>query len=511
MNTASTLVAKSTSLPTVGHLIGGQGVADSQRTQPVYDPATGRVTKHVALAGRDAVLSAIAAAQAAFPEWRNTPAIKRARIMFRFKQLLEERASEICALITSEHGKVTSDALGELQRGIENVEYAAGAPELLKGEFSKNVGPSIDSWSEFQPLGVAAGITPFNFPVMVPLWMWPLAVVCGNTFVLKPSERDPSSALRVAEIAQEAGLPPGVLNLVNGDKEAVDTLLGDPRVQAVSFVGSTPIAEYIYRTGSAHGKRVQALGGAKNHAVVMPDADLDNAVNALMGAAYGSCGERCMAIPVVVAVGDAAAAAVVEKLKAEIGKLKVGPGTDASSDMGPLVTREHYARVRGYVDSGVQEGAQLVVDGRALRVPGHEEGYFLGGCLFDHVTPAMKIYREEIFGPVLSVVRVASLKAAMALIDEHEYGNGTCIFTRDGEAARYFTDHIRIGMVGVNVPLPVPVAYHSFGGWKRSLFGDLGAYGPDGVRFYTRRKTITQRWPSAGVREGAVFSFPSNR
>jgi len=511
MNTASDLMAKQNVLTTVGHLIGGQIVHEAGRTQPVYDPATGRISKQVSLASRQTVQSAIAAAQAAFPEWRNTPAIKRARVMFRFKQLLEERANEICALITSEHGKVLSDAMGELQRGVENVEFAAGAPELLKGEFSKNVGPSIDSWSEFQPLGVTAGITPFNFPCMVPLWMWPMAVVCGNTFVLKPSERDPSSALRIAEIALEAGLPPGVLNVVNGDKEAVDTLLGDPRVQAVSFVGSTPIAEYIYKTGCAHGKRVQALGGAKNHAVVMPDADIDNAVNALMGAAYGSCGERCMAIPLVVAVGDDTANAVVTKLKAEVGKLKIGPGTEAGNDMGPLITKEHLARVKGYVDSGVQEGAQLVVDGRTLRVPGHEGGYFLGGCLFDHVTTQMKIYKEEIFGPVLAVVRVANLKAAMEIIDEHEYGNGTCIFTRDGEAARYFSDHIRIGMVGVNVPLPVPVAYHSFGGWKRSLFGDLGAYGPDAVRFYTRRKTITQRWPSAGVREGAVFSFPSNR
>jgi malonate-semialdehyde dehydrogenase (acetylating)/methylmalonate-semialdehyde dehydrogenase len=510
MNTASDLMADQTTLSTVGHLIGGKPVQDAERSQPVYDPATGRVTRHVGLASRATVLSAIASAQSAFPEWRNTPPIKRARVMFRFKQLLEERAAEICALITSEHGKVIGDAMGELQRGIENVEFAAGAPELLKGEYSKNVGPSIDSWSEFQPLGVTAGITPFNFPCMVPLWMWPLAVVCGNTFVLKPSERDPSSALRIAEIAQEAGLPPGVLNVVNGDKEAVDTLLGDARVQAVSFVGSTPIAEYIYKTGCAHGKRVQALGGAKNHAVVMPDADLDNAVSALMGAAYGSCGERCMAIPVVVAVGDDTANAVVAKLKAEVDKLRIGPGTEASNDMGPLITREHLARVKGYVDSGVQEGARLVVDGRQLRVPGHEGGYFLGGCLFDHVTTRMKIYKDEIFGPVLAVVRVATLKAAMEIIDEHEYGNGTCIFTRDGEAARYFSDHIRIGMVGVNVPLPVPVAYHSFGGWKRSLFGDLGAYGPDAVRFYTRRKTITQRWPSSGVREGAVFSFPSH-
>ncbi len=495
----------------VGHLIGGKAVADAERVQNVYNPASGEATKQVALASSDTVQAAVAAAQAAFPAWRDTPPIKRARIMFRFKQLLEEHAEKICALITDEHGKVLNDAMGELQRGIENVEYACCAPELLKGEHSKNVGPAIDSWSEFQPLGVAAGITPFNFPCMVPLWMWPMAVVCGNTFVLKPSERDPSSTLYIAQLAMEAGLPPGVLNVVNGDKVAVDTLLADPRVQAVSFVGSTPIAEYIYSTGCANGKRVQALGGAKNHAIVMPDADLDNAVSALMGAAYGSCGERCMAIPVVVAVGDAVGDDVVARLTAELAKMKVGPGTDNSNDMGPLVTREHFNKVKGYVDLGVEEGATLVVDGRGIKVPGHESGYFLGGCLFDNVTPQMKIYRDEIFGPVLSVVRVKSLQEAMDLIDAHEYGNGTCIFTRDGEAARYFTDNIKVGMVGVNVPLPVPVAYHSFGGWKRSLFGDLSAYGPDAVRFYTRRKTITQRWPSAGVREGTVFSFPSNR
>jgi malonate-semialdehyde dehydrogenase (acetylating)/methylmalonate-semialdehyde dehydrogenase len=427
------------------------------------------------------------------------------------KVLLEQHAEELCALITAEHGKVLSDALGELQRGIENVEYASYAPELLKGEHSKNVGPAIDSWSEFQALGVTAGITPFNFPAMVPLWMWPMAVACGNTFVLKPSERDPSSTLRIAELALEAGLPPGVLNVVNGDKEAVDTLLTDPRVKAVSFVGSTPIAEYIYTTGCAHGKRVQALGGAKNHAVVMPDADIGNAVSALMGAAYGSCGERCMAIPLVVAVGDATADAVIAGLKAEISKMKVGPGTAPGMDMGPLVTKPHFDKVKGYVDQGVKEGATLVVDGRGLTVAGHEDGYYLGPCLFDHVKPGMVIYQEEIFGPVLGVVRVKTLQEAMDLIDAHEYGNGTCIFTRDGEAARYFTDNILVGMVGVNVPLPVPVAYHSFGGWKRSLFGDLHAYGPDAVRFYTKRKTITQRWPSAGVREGAVFSFPSSR
>ncbi len=501
-------------LPTIGHLIDGkltQGASATPRSQSVYNPATGRAEKRLLLADKLTVEQAIASAQAAYPAWRNTPALKRARVMSNLKVLLEQHAEEPWALITAEHGKVLSDAAGELQRGIENVEYASYAPELLKGEHSKNVGPAIDSWSEFQPLGVAAGITPFNFPAMVPLWMWPMAVACGNTFVLKPSERDPSSTLRVAELALQAGLPPGVLNVVNGDKEAVDTLLTDPRVKAVSFVGSTPIAEYIYTTGCAHGKRVQALGGAKNHAVVMPDADIPNAVSALMGAAYGSCGERCMAIPLVVAVGDPTADAVVAALKVEIAKMKVGPGTDASSDMGPLVTRPHFEKVTGYVDQGVAEGATLVVDGRGVKVAGFEDGYFLGPCLFDNVKPGMVIYQEEIFGPVLGVVRVKTLQEAMDLIDAHEYGNGTCIFTRDGEAARYFSDNILVGMVGVNVPLPVPVAYHSFGGWKRSLFGDLHAYGPDAVRFYTKRKTITQRWPSAGVREGTVFAFPSSK
>ena len=499
------------SLPLVGHLIGGASVRTGSRSQEVFNPATGVAEKRVLLADKSTVEQAIANAQQAFPAWRNTPPLKRARVMGNLKVLLEQHADELCALITAEHGKVLSDALGELQRGIENVEYASYAPELLKGEHSKNVGPAIDSWSEFQALGVTAGITPFNFPAMVPLWMWPMAVACGNTFVLKPSERDPSSTLRIAELALQAGLPPGVLNVVNGDKEAVDTLLTDPRVKAVSFVGSTPIAEYIYATGCAHGKRIQALGGAKNHAVVMPDADIGNAVSALMGAAFGSCGERCMAIPLVVAVGDATATAVIAGLRNEMAKMKVGPGTDASSDMGPLVTRAHFEKVLGYVNQGVAEGATLLVDGRHTDVPGHSNGYFLGPCLFDHVKPGMKIYQEEIFGPVLGVVRVKTLQEAMDLIDAHEYGNGTCIFTRDGEAARYFTDNIQVGMVGVNVPLPVPVAYHSFGGWKRSLFGDLHAYGPDSVRFYTKRKTITQRWPSAGVREGAVFSFPSSR
>ncbi|NGZ85176.1 CoA-acylating methylmalonate-semialdehyde dehydrogenase [Duganella sp. SAP-35] len=497
---------------TIGHFIDGELISGGERAQDVYNPATGAVERRVALADKTTVEAAIASAHRAFPAWRNTPPLKRARVMSKLKQLLEQHAEHICQLITNEHGKVLSDAMGELQRGIENVEYASYAPELLKGEHSRNVGPAIDSWSEFQPLGVAAGITPFNFPAMVPLWMWPLAVACGNTFVLKPSERDPSSTLFIAQLAFEAGLPPGVLNVVNGDKEAVDTLLSDPRVQAVSFVGSTPVAEYVYATGSAHGKRVQALGGAKNHAVVMPDADIGNAVNALMGAAFGSCGERCMAVPLMVAVGDATAEAVIAGLKAQIATMKVGPGTAAGVDMGPLVTRQHFDKVSGYVAQGVSEGALLLVDGRGVAVePGCEDGYYLGPCLFDHVKPGMKIYQEEIFGPVLGVVRVQTLQQAMDLIDAHEYGNGTCIFTRDGEAARYFSDHIQVGMVGINVPLPVPVAYHSFGGWKRSLFGDLGAYGPDGVRFYTRRKTITQRWPASGVQEKAVFNFPSNQ
>ena len=500
-----------TSIPLILHLINGEPASGGTRTADVFNPATGKPEKTLLLADKLTVEQAIASAHAAYPAWRATPPLKRARVMSKLKQLLEENADAICALVTAEHGKVLADAMGELQRGIENVEYASYAPELLKGEHSKNVGPAIDSWSEFQALGVTAGITPFNFPVMVPLWMWPMAVACGNTFVLKPSERDPSSALLVAQLALQAGLPPGVLNVVNGDKEAVDTLLADPRVAAISFVGSTPIDEYIYATGCANGKRVQALGGAKNHAVVMPDADIGNAISALMGAAYGSCGERCMAIPLVVAVGDATADAVVAGLKVEIAKMKVGPGTDARNDMGPLITRQHLEKVSGYVDQGVAQGATLVVDGRGLRVSGHEDGYFIGPCLFDHVQPGMTIYQEEIFGPVLGVMRVNTLQDAINLIDAHEYGNGTCIFTRDGEAARYFTDNILVGMVGVNVPLPVPVAYHSFGGWKRSLFGDLSAYGPDAVRFYTKRKTITQRWPSAGVREGATFSFPSAR
>ncbi|WP_027896240.1 CoA-acylating methylmalonate-semialdehyde dehydrogenase [Zestomonas thermotolerans] len=494
----------------IPHLINGERVTAGERRADVYNPSLGQVSAQVELASRATVQQAIDAAKAAFPAWRNTPPAKRAQVLFRFKQLLEENQDSIARLISQEHGKTIEDALGELKRGIENVEFACGAPEHLKGEYTRNVGPNIDAWSDLQPLGVVAGITPFNFPAMVPLWMYPLAIACGNTFVLKPSERDPSSALYVAELFHQAGLPKGVLNVVNGDKEAVDALIEAPEVKAISFVGSTPIAEYIYSEGAKRGKRVQALGGAKNHAVVLPDADLDNAVNALMGAAYGSCGERCMAISVVVAVGDQVADALIEKLVPQIQALKVGPGTSCGLDMGPLVTGAHRDKVVGYVEDGVRAGAKLVVDGRNLKVEGHEDGFFLGGCLFDRVTPDMRIYKEEIFGPVLCVVRVGSLEEAMQLINEHEYGNGTCLFTRDGEAARLFCDEIEVGMVGVNVPLPVPVAYHSFGGWKRSLFGDLHAYGPDGVRFYTRKKAITQRWPQRASHEAAQFAFPSN-
>ena len=493
----------------LGHYINGQHVEDSTRLLQVTNPASGETIRQVAAASTQTVAQAVAAARAAFPAWRDTPPLKRARVMFRFKQLLEENAKDIVALITEEHGKVLDDAMGEFIRGVEVVEYACGAPELLKGEHSKNVGPAIDSWSEKQPLGVVVGITPFNFPAMVPMWMYPMAIICGNAFILKPSEKDPSAPLFIAELFSQAGLPDGIFNVVNGDKEAVDALLQHDDVKAVSFVGSTPIAEYIYSSGTARGKRVQALGGAKNHAIVMPDADMDNAVSAIMGAAYGSCGERCMAISVVVCVGDSVADELVFRLSEKVSNLKIGPGTDTSNEMGPLVSKEHFEKVKGYVDLGIEEGAKLVVDGRGLSVEGNEQGYFLGGCLFDHVSADMRIYQEEIFGPVLCIVRTDSMEHAMQLIDNHEYGNGTCIFTRDGGIARYFTDNIQVGMVGVNVPLPVPTAFHSFGGWKRSLFGDLSAYGPDSVRFYTQRKTVTQRWPDDTV-EKAQFAFPVN-
>ncbi|WP_133595090.1 CoA-acylating methylmalonate-semialdehyde dehydrogenase [Azoarcus indigens] len=470
--------------------------------------ALGEVACEVAMATAEVVSGAVAAAEAAFPAWRATPPLKRTRILFRYKALLEENSDRLVAAIVGEHGKVWEDAQGELARGIEVVEYACGASEFLKGEHSRDVGPEIDSWSEFPPLGVVAGITPFNFPAMVPMWMFPMALACGNTFVLKPSEKDPSTAMILAELLTAAGAPPGVFNVVNGDREAVDALLGDPRVKAVSFVGSTPIAEYIYARGTAQGKRVQALGGAKNHAVVMPDADLEVAVDALMGAAYGSCGERCMAISVVVAVGQEVADDLVRRLAPKVESLRIGNGVAKGWDMGPLVTAEHKQKVSGYIRLGVEEGALLVVDGRN-NPAADGPGYFLGGTLFDHVTREMRIYREEIFGPVLAVLRVKTLAEAIEAVNAHEFGNGVCVFTRDGGVARVFSNAVQAGMVGVNVPLPVPVACQSFGGWKRSLFGDLYAYGPDAVRFYTRRKTITQRWQASGL-EGMQFAFPSN-
>lgn len=492
----------------VSHWINGEHLT-SERTLAVTNPATGEIIRQVADGDAGTVQTAIEAAQQAFPAWRDMSPAKRAQVMYRFKALLERDAERLVQLICEEHGKTVEDAMGELKRGIENVEYACGVPELLKGEYSHNVGPSIDAFSNFQPLGVVAGITPFNFPAMVPLWMYPMAIACGNAFILKPSEKDPSSTLAVAELLEEAGLPKGIMNVVHGGRETVEALLDAPEVKAISFVGSTPIAESIYSRGAAAGKRVQALGGAKNHAIVLGDADIENAANTLMGAAYGSAGERCMAISVAVCVGDETADRLVEAMQPKIAALKIGPGTEKGLDMGALVTAEHRDKVLGYVEHGIREGAELVADGRELVVPGHENGYFVGGCLFDKVTPEMRIYREEIFGPVLCVVRVNSLDEAIELTNAHEYGNGTCLFTRDGEAARRFTDAIEVGMVGVNVPLPVPVASHSFGGWKRSLFGDLHAYGPDAVRFYTRRKAVSQRWPSPFEATHAEFSFPS--
>lgn len=498
---------------TIHHFISGALRSDEgERRAPVYNPATGERTAEVALASEAQVREAIDAAEAAQAGWAATPPLRRARVMFRFKQLIEENHDRLAELITREHGKVFSDAKGEVIRGLEVVEFACGIPHLLKGEHSSNVGTDVDSWSMQQPVGVCAGITPFNFPAMVPMWMFPVALACGNAFVLKPSEKDPSVALLLAELLREAGLPDGVFNVVNGDKTAVDTLLTDERVRAISFVGSTPIAQYIYETGAANGKRVQALGGAKNHMVVMPDADLDQAVDALMGAAYGSAGERCMAVSVAVPVGEETADRLVQRLRERTEGLKVGNGLDRDNepDMGPLVTREHLEKVQGYVDVGVSEGAELVVDGRNHTVAGHENGFFLGGCLFDRVTPEMRIYREEIFGPVLSVVRAADFDEAVDLINAHEFGNGTAVFTRDGDAARTFAQRIQVGMVGINVPIPVPMAFHSFGGWKRSRFGVLHAHGPEAVRFYTEMKTVTARWPK-GVRETNTnhFSMPT--
>ena len=491
----------------IPHYIDGKRTTGKrERTSAVYDPATGEQTGELGLASTREVNEAIAAANNAAPAWGETSSLKRSRILNRFLRIAEERIDQLAAIITSEHGKTLSDAKGEIQRGLEVVEFATGAPSLLKGEVSENVGSRVDSYGVRQPLGVVAGITPFNFPVMVPMWMFPVALACGNTFVLKPSERDPSASLLIADWLTEAGLPPGVFNVVHGDKEAVDAILHHPDVMAVSFVGSTPIARYIYTTAASTGKRCQALGGAKNHMIVMPDADLDQATDALMGAAYGSAGERCMAISVAVPIGDRTADALIAKLEPKIRALKIGAGTDAEAEMGPLITRQHLDKVRGYIDSGVAEGAKLVVDGRDFRSNG--DGYFIGGTLFDRVTTDMKIYKEEIFGPVLGVVRSPDYATAARIINENEYGNGTTIFTQNGDVAREFAHHIKVGMVGVNVPIPVPMAFHSFGGWKASLFGDHHMHGPEGMRFYTRLKTITTRWPTS-IAKGSEFVMPT--
>jgi malonate-semialdehyde dehydrogenase (acetylating)/methylmalonate-semialdehyde dehydrogenase len=493
----------------IDHFINGSRMPGlSDRHADVYNPATGEVRARVALANGAETEIAVQAAREAFPAWRDTPPLKRARVLFRFNELLNQHADRLASVVTLEHGKVFEDALGEVTRGIENVEFACAVPQLLKGEFSENAGPAVDSYSIRQPLGVVAGITPFNFPVMVPLWMLANAIACGNTFILKPSERDPSAALVLAELLQEAGLPDGVFNVIQGDRVAVDTLLHHADVQAVSFVGSTAVARHIYTTGTAAGKRVQALGGAKNHMLVMPDADMDQAADALIGAAYGSAGERCMAISVAVAVGDTVADDLLSRLQTRISSLQVGPGEQqANNDMGPLINGEHRQKILAYIESGIAEGAELLVDGRGLVIPGYEQGFYVGPTLFDRVTPAMRIYREEIFGPVLCLVRVSDFDSAVTLINAHEYGNGTAVFTRDGDTARAFVNKIQVGMVGVNVPIPVPVACHSFGGWKASLYGDHNMYGIEGIRFYTRMKTVTSRWP-AGIRAGHNMHFP---
>ena len=492
----------------IEHFINGKIVPGvSERKGKVFNPAIGKQESEVRLASAKDLHSAVQKAKTAFETWSNVTPIQRARIIFKYKELIEKNSDLLAKMIVSEHGKVYEDAKGSLTRGLEVVEFACGIPQMLKGDFTENVGTNIDSWSMRQPLGVCAGITPFNFPAMVPMWMFPMAIACGNTFILKPSEKDPSCPLKLAELFSEAGLPDGVLNVVNGDKEVVDAILEHKEISAVSFVGSTPIAKYIYENAAKNEKRVQALGGAKNHCVVMPDCDLDQAVNGLMGAAYGSAGERCMAQSVAVAVGN-----VGDKLVGELSKkveaLKIGPGMDKSSEMGPLVTKEHLERVRGYVDLGIKEGADLVVDGRDIKLQGYEDGYYIGGCLFDNVKKDMRIYKEEIFGPVLSVVRAKDFDEALNLINDHEFGNGTSIYTRDGDAGRTFANKIKVGMVGINIPIPVPVAFHSFGGWKRSLFGDQHMHGPEGVRFYTKLKTITSRWPS-GVRSDPEFVMPT--
>ena len=500
-----------TGIAQIGHWIGGArhgGAAD--RTGEVFNPATGEVSGLVQLGGAPVVDAAVRAALAAFPAWSETSALNRARVMFRFKELLDRHHDDLARIITREHGKVFSDARGEVQRGLEVVEFACGAPQLLKSQFSDNIGGGIDNFSLRQPLGVVAGITPFNFPVMVPMWMFPLALVCGNTFVLKPSERDPSASLLIGELLKQAGLPDGAFNVVQGDKAAVDAILQHPDIAAVSFVGSTPIAEYIHNEGTRRGKRVQALGGAKNHMVVMPDADLDQAADALVGAGYGSAGERCMAISVAVAVGhvgDELVAKIAERVK----KLRIKDGMEADADMGPVVTEAHRQKILGYIEQGIASGASLVCDGRRHSVPGRDKGFFLGATLFDHAKPGMSIYREEIFGPVLTVVRVPDFAAALELVNSHEFGNGVACYTTDGGTAREFARRVKVGMVGINVPIPVPMAFHSFGGWKRSLFGDHHAYGEEAVRFYTRYKSVMQRWPDAASSKGPEFTMPVNK
>ncbi len=504
----TTLKPSGSNLPQISHWISGVRIyGSSGRFADVFHPASGQVQAHVPLADDAEIDRAVAAAAAAFPAWSSQPPLRRARVLSRFREIFESRMGEVAALINREHGKVFSDAQGEVMRGLEAIEFATGIPQLLKGEYTEQVGAGIDSWSMRQPLGVVAGITPFNFPAMVPMWMFPIALACGNAFVLKPSERDPSSSILLAEMLQQAGLPDGVFNVVHGDKTAVDAILAHPVIQAVSFVGSTPIAEYVYREGTKHGKRVQALGGAKNHMIVMPDADLDQAADALVGSAYGSAGERCMAISVGIVVGRETADKLIEKLRTRIGKLRVSDGAKDTADMGPLITRQHLEKVRSYIELGSKEGAELLIDGRESALP-KDEGFFLGACLFDHVKPEMRIYREEIFGPVLGIVRVSNFESALQLINEHEYGNGTSVFTRDGDTARDFALRVQAGMVGINVPIPVPMAFHSFGGWKRSLFGDHSIYGPEGVRFYTRLKTVTARWPT-GIRAGVDTTMPT--
>jgi malonate-semialdehyde dehydrogenase (acetylating)/methylmalonate-semialdehyde dehydrogenase len=491
------------------HFIGGKRVeGQSGRYADVYEPMTGEVRGQVALASRAELRAAVLNAKAAQPAWAATNPQRRARVLMKFLDLVHKEYDSLAELLAREHGKTIPDAKGDIQRGLEVVEYAIGAPQMLKGEYTEGAGPGIDIYSMRQPLGVVAGITPFNFPAMIPLWKAAPALACGNAFILKPSERDPGVPLRIAELFLEAGLPAGVLNVVNGDKEAVDAILEDPDIKAVGFVGSTPIAEYVFKTATAHGKRAQCFGGAKNHMIVMPDADMDQAVDALIGAGYGSAGERCMAVSVAVPVGEKTADALMKKLMPRVESLKIGPSTDPSADFGPLVTKEALQRVRNYVEIGIKEGAELVVDGRGFKMQGYENGFYMGGCLFDHVTKDMRIYKEEIFGPVLSVVRAKDYNEGLKLANDHEYGNGVAIFTRDGDAARDFAAKVDVGMVGINVPIPVPLAYYTFGGWKRSVFGDLNQHGPDAFRFYTKTKTVTSRWPT-GVKEGAEFVIPT--